>query len=40
MKIRDDILSHRELCNIENVQTLQRGMSYRLNPAYSVFLMS
>lgn len=39
-KIRDDILSYREMCDTENVQTLQRGMNYRLNPLYSVILMS
>jgi len=40
MKIQDDILSYREMCDAENVQTLQRGMNYRLNPQYSVILMS
>ena len=39
-KIIDDILSYREMCDMENVQTLQRGMNYRLNPHYSVILMS
>lgn len=39
-KILDDILSYREMCDFENVQTLQRGMNYRLNPKYSVILMS
>lgn len=39
-KIQDDIISYRELCDIEEVQTLQRGMNYRLNPNYSVILMS
>lgn len=39
-KIRDDILSYREMCDLENVQTLQRGMNFRLNPNYSVILMS
>jgi hypothetical protein len=38
--IRDDIISYREMCDIENVQTLQRGMNYRLSPDYSVVLMS
>lgn len=28
------------MCDTENVQTLQRGMNYRLNPEYSVILMS
>ena len=39
-KIQDDILSYREMCDAENVQTLQRGMNFRLNPNYSVILMS
>lgn len=39
-KIQDDILSYREMCDAENVQTLQRGMNFRMNPAYSVILMS
>lgn len=38
--IRDDILSYREMCEAEGVQTLQRGMNYRMNPSYSVILMS
>ena len=38
--IRDDVVSYREMCDIENVQTLQRGMNFRLNPNYSVLLMS
>lgn len=37
---RDDVISYREMCDIENVQTLQRGMNFRLNPRYSVVLMS
>ncbi len=40
MKIQDDILTYREMCDIEGVQTLQRGMNFRLNPKYSVILMS
>lgn len=40
LAIRDDIISYREMCDLENVQTLQRGMNYRLNPSYSVVLMS
>lgn len=28
------------MCDQENVQTLQRGMNFRLNPNYSVILMS
>ena len=39
-KIQDDILSYREMCDAENVQTLQRGMNYRLSHKYSVILMS
>ena len=38
--IQNDILSYREMCEAENVQTLQRGMNYKMNPAYSVILMS
>lgn len=38
--MKDKILSYREMCNTENVQTLQRGMNYRMNPEYSVILMS
>jgi hypothetical protein len=39
-KVQDDILSYREMCTGENIQTLQRGMNFRLNPSYSVILMS
>lgn len=39
-KILDDILSYREMCDAENSQTMQRGMNFRMNPLYSVFLMS
>jgi len=28
------------MCDAESVQTMQRGMNFRMNPAYSVFLMS
>lgn len=38
--MKDKILSYREMCNLENVQTLQRGMNFRMNPEYSVILMS
>ena len=38
--MKDDILSYREMCDQENVQTLQRGMNYRLGPDHSVILMS
>ena len=36
----DQIYSYREMCDIENIQTLQRGMNFRMNPRYSVILMS
>lgn len=36
----DQIYSYRDMCDAENVQTLQRGMNYRLNPRYSLILMS
>lgn len=39
-KIRDDILSYREMCDTENQQVLQRGMNFNLNNSYSVVLMS
>lgn len=39
-KIQDDILSYREMCDAEKIQTLQRGMNFRLNNRYSVILMS
>lgn len=38
--MKDEIISYREMCDRENVQTLQRGMNFRLNPNYSVILMS
>ena len=39
-KILDDVLSYREMCDAESVQTLQRGMNFRMNQSYSVVLMS
>jgi hypothetical protein len=39
-KIRDDILSYREMCDAEEIQTLQRGMNFQMRPTYSVILMS
>lgn len=36
----DEIFSYREMCDMEHKQTLQRGMNFRLNPGYSVILMS
>lgn len=38
--MKDQIITYREMCDQENVQTLQRGMNFRLNPNYSVILMS
>lgn len=38
--MKDEIITYREMCDRENVQTLQRGMNYRLNANYSVILMS
>lgn len=38
--MKDQIISYREMCDNENIQTLQRGMNYHLNPNYSVILMS
>ncbi len=40
MKIQDDIISYRDMCDMEGIQTLQRGMNFRLNPRYSVILLS
>ena len=37
--MKDEIISYREMCDKENIQTLQRGMNYRLNPNYTVILM-
>lgn len=39
-KMQDDILSYREMCDAEGIQTLQRGMNFRLKPTHSVILMS
>lgn len=36
----DQIYSYREMCDLEDVQTLQRGMNFRMKPEYSVILMS
>ncbi len=38
--MKDEIVTYREMCDRENRQTMQRGMNYRCNPSYSVFLMS
>ena len=37
--MRDQILSYNQMCSQENT-SLQRGMNFRLNPNYSVLLMS
>tara|TARA_B110000902_G_C14144028_1_gene526899 strand:- start:97 stop:792 length:696 start_codon:yes stop_codon:yes gene_type:complete len=34
------IITYREMCNQEKVETIQRGMNYFLRPNYSVILMS
>jgi hypothetical protein len=39
-RMQNDILSYREMCDAEDMQTLQRGMNFRLNTDYSVILMS
>jgi hypothetical protein len=39
-KIQDDVITYREMCDAERSQTLQRGMNFRMNPSYSVILMS
>ncbi len=36
----NEVISYREMCDREGVQTLQRGMNFRLNRSYSVILMS
>ncbi|MFH2037680.1 MAG: HNH endonuclease [Candidatus Zixiibacteriota bacterium] len=38
--MKDQILDYREMCDNENIQVLQKGISFRLNPNYSVVLMS
>ncbi|MBD3332333.1 HNH endonuclease [candidate division GN15 bacterium] len=38
--MKDDIVSYREMCDRERIQTLQRGMNWRLGGSYSVILMS
>lgn len=36
----DRVFSYRDMCDQEGVQTLQRGMNFRMRPTYSVILMS
>lgn len=38
--MKDQIISYRDMCDLEGIQTLQRGMNFRLNAQYSVVLMS
>jgi hypothetical protein len=38
--MRDEILTYREMCDREGIQTLQRGMNFQHRPGYSVLLMS
>lgn len=38
--MKDQIISYRQMCDNEDIQTLQRGMNFRLNSNYSVILMS
>jgi hypothetical protein len=39
-RVRDDIITYREMCDREGMQTLQRGMNFRLRSDHSVVLMS
>ena len=38
--LANDIITYREMCERESVQTLQRGMNFHLNAGVSVVLMS
>ncbi|HEV8385870.1 MAG TPA: HNH endonuclease signature motif containing protein [Candidatus Acidoferrales bacterium] len=38
--MRDDIITYREMCDREGIQTLQRGMNFQLHRGHSVVLMS
>jgi hypothetical protein len=35
-----DIIKYRTMCEVEDADTLQRGMNFRLHPTHSVLLMS
>lgn len=35
-----DVISYRHMCDLEGINTLQRGMNFRLRPSHSVVLMS
>ncbi len=36
----DEVFLYRQMCDLEGHQALQRGMNFRMNPRYSVVLMS
>src|SRR3990167_5979089 len=36
----NQIISYREMCNLENQEQLQRGMNFNIGDNYSVILMS
>ncbi len=38
--MKEKIITYKELCIIENVKSIQKGMNFRLNDRYSVILMS
>ena len=38
--MKDQILTYRQMCDNEGIQTLQRGMNFQLGGDYSVILMS
>ena len=38
--MKDEIITYREMCDREHMQTIQRGMNYRLNSDYTVILLS
>lgn len=40
MVVENEIITYREMCDREGVQTLQRGMNFRLGGCQSVILMS
>lgn len=39
-KIEDGTISYRQMCTNEGVKALERGYNYRLNPVYSVLILS
>jgi len=40
IKEEDDTISYQQMCANEGVKVLERGYNYRLNPAYSVLILS